>query len=102
MTRGHEPYDDGEFGPKDGGKVVQLLKRGQFPPLGKDDLDQTIHRCWNGEYSLLKDLANETKLLHGAIDLPRAVPLGQEYCSKVRKECQQLIDDGLLSGINDS
>jgi hypothetical protein len=60
-------------------------------------LDQIIKRCWKGEFALLKDLAEETKLLHGAVELPRASPLEMEYCLERRKECQSLLDLGLLA-----
>ena len=100
MTHGHEPYDDGNFGPQDGPAIVQLLKLMEFPPLGGENLDEIVRKCWKARYVLLKDLADETKLLPGANNAPRAVPFQDEYVEKVREDCQQLIENGLLDRIN--
>jgi serine/threonine protein kinase len=97
MTRGYEPYEDEDFGQGKGPIVVDRLRYIVFPDLGEGCLDQIIKRCWKGEFALLKDLAEETKLLHGAVELPRASPLEMEYCLERRKECQSLLDLGLLA-----
>ncbi|KAF4627292.1 hypothetical protein G7Y89_g10863 [Cudoniella acicularis] len=89
MTRGHEPYDDGNFGPQDDPAVVKLLRLMEFPSLGEGNLDEIIEKCWKGGYAFLKDLADETKLLYGANNSSRAILFQDEYCGKVREDCQQ-------------
>jgi hypothetical protein len=96
MTRGHEPYDDGSIAPEDAPVVVDLFQQMKFPPLGEHKLDRVIKQCWKGEYGTLKDLADETDLLPGASSFPRATALDDGYCSKVRRECEQLVERGIL------
>jgi hypothetical protein len=60
-------------------------------------LDRIIERCWKGGFSTLRDLLEETKLLRGAIQLPRATNLSREDCDEIRKECVLLVEDGLLA-----
>ena len=98
MIRGHEPYDnEGEFHYQDT-SAVSKLKLMKFPPLGEGHLDQIIERCWKGDYERLKDLADETKQLRGALELPRAALLNEEDYIQIRKECQLLIENGILNG----
>jgi serine/threonine protein kinase len=97
MTRGYEPYENELFDPDHGVVVVDRLQAMMFPNLSGGRLDQIIRRCWYGEFALLKDLADETKALSGAVELPRAIPLSMEYCLERRKECQRLVDGGLLA-----
>lgn len=73
MTRGFEPYEDEEFSYADPTLVVDRLQDMVFPDLDGGHLDRIIDRCWKGEFGQLKDLAAETKLLGGAVDLPRVV-----------------------------
>ncbi|KAG9230596.1 serine/threonine protein kinase [Amylocarpus encephaloides] len=96
MTRGHEPYDDGSIAPEDAPVVVDLFQQMKFPPLGEDKLDRVIKQCWKGEYETLKDLADETELLPGASSFPRATAFDDGYCSKVRRECEELVERGIL------
>ncbi|KAE9970805.1 hypothetical protein EG328_006070 [Venturia inaequalis] len=96
MTRGYEPYDDGTIDPENAPVVVDLLQRMEFPPLGEARLDTIIEKCWKGRFNSLTDLAAETKLLPGAIDLPRATAFEEKYCSQIRKECEQLVENGIL------
>jgi serine/threonine protein kinase len=98
MTRGHEPYDDGSIAPEDAPIVVDLFQQMKFPLLGEENLDRVVERCWKGEYESLKDLANETKPLPGAVRLPRATAFDNEYCSKIREECERLVEEGILDG----
>ncbi|KAF2452532.1 serine/threonine protein kinase [Lineolata rhizophorae] len=95
MSRGYEPYDDGAMWPR-GPEIVDLMMDMQFPPIGEMDVDMTIQRCWRGEYLMLKDLANDTKLLHGAFSLPRAASFDDQYCKHAREECRKLVESGLL------
>jgi serine/threonine protein kinase len=97
MTRGYEPYEDEYFDPGHEVVVVDRLQAMVFPNLKGGRLDQIIRRCWYGEFAHLKDLADETKTLSGAIELPRATALSTEYCLERREECQSLVDDGLLA-----
>lgn len=96
MTRGYEPYDDGTIDPENAPVVVDLLQRMEFPALGEEELDVIIEKCWKGEFHTLTDLAGETKLLSGAIGLPRATALDEKYSSQIRGECEQLIENGIL------
>ncbi len=96
MTRGFEPYEDEDFTDVDSAIVVHRMQHMISPSLDDGHLDRIIERCWKGKYVLLKDLAAETKLLRGAVELPRAVSLDTGYCLKRQKECQRLVDSGLL------
>jgi hypothetical protein len=73
----------------------------RFPLLGEGFIDKILNQCWNGGYPLLKDLADETKLLSNVHTVPRAVPLTEEFCKEIQEECQQLIERGLLDVINE-
>jgi atypical protein kinase C zeta type len=95
MTRGYEPYDDGSIDLENAPVVVDLLQYMKFPPLNEEKLDTVIERCWRGNFNTLKDLADETRLLPGAIGLPRATALDEKYCSQIRGECKQLIENGI-------
>ncbi|KAF4240501.1 hypothetical protein CNMCM8980_001150 [Aspergillus fumigatiaffinis] len=74
MTRGYEPYEF-ETLTEGGPEIVKRLQKMVFPKLNGGDLDRIIERCWKGGFSTLCDLLEETKLLRGAIQLPRATNL---------------------------
>jgi atypical protein kinase C zeta type len=92
MTRGHEPYEN-EDPSLD---LVDLFRHMKFPPLGNDPLDQIIDRCWRGHFECLKDLADETKTLGGGRELEPVGAFTAQYCLERQKECQILVDEGLL------
>jgi serine/threonine protein kinase len=98
MTRGHEPYEEEEF--KDGvdgaSLIVSRFQRMEFPALGEGHLDRIIKRCWYGEFRQMRDMAEETKSLRGAIELPRAIAFDTGYILERRKECQSLVDSGIF------
>lgn len=98
MTRGYEPYEEEEFGENvdSASLIVSRFQHMEFPTLGNDPLDQIIKRCWHGEFGQVKGIAEETKQLPGAIELPRAIPFDMEYISLCRKECQALVDEGIF------
>lgn len=96
LTRGHEPYDDGAFGPEVGGAQVKLLQRMLFPSLGTDDLDNIIRKCWHGQYHQLQNLANECKVLPGCSSRPRATLLDPEVYKRTQEECRKLLASGFL------
>jgi hypothetical protein len=93
MTRSYEPYDNGEFSLQDGKRVVALFKLMKFSTFD-DILDKIIEHCWNGGYASLMDLADDTKLSPGAVHLPRAMPVEEDYYRQVRVELQQLLEAG--------
>ncbi len=95
MTRGFEPYEDEDLD-HDDTTILERLQHMVFPDLAEMQLDRIIERCWKGKFALLKDLAAKTKLLCGAVELPRAASLETEYCLERQKECQRLVDLGLL------
>jgi hypothetical protein len=96
MTRGREPYDDGHYPPGSGPIIVGLLKDMQFPLLeGNNHLDAIINRCWRSKYPSLKDLAEETKSLPGAMELPRATVLSEDVFAKAKAECEEFVRKGL-------
>lgn len=95
-TRGYEPYEAEDLGEDYGPKVVDLQKM-EFPGLGEGHLDQIIETCWNGQFSTLEELAEKTKLLRGANELPRATPLEKEYRAEIQRECLRLVESGLLA-----
>lgn len=98
MTRGHEPYEEEEFlDSVDGASlIVSRFQRMEFPVVGVGCLDGIIKRCWYGEFRHMRDIAEETKSLRGAIELPCAVAFDAEYITERRKECQSLVDDGIF------
>jgi atypical protein kinase C zeta type len=98
-TRGYEPYEMEDLGEDHGPRVVELLQKMKFPDLSGGRLDQIIEQCWNGQFATLKELARETSLLPGANGLPRATPLDKVYCEEIRRKCQRLVEDGLLTTV---
>lgn len=98
MTRGHEPYEEEEFGDGVDGPslIVSRFQRMEFPALGEGRLDRIIKRCWYGEFRQMRDIAEETKSLPGAIELPRAIAFDMGYILERRKECQSLVDAGIF------
>jgi serine/threonine protein kinase len=95
MTRGHQPYEDQERGPD----IVRRLQKMDFPQLGDGGLDTIIDQCWRTLYESVESLAKRTACLSGAVDLPRATALGDQYVAEKRLRCKCLVDDGLLQGI---
>lgn len=96
ITRGHEPYDDGEFGPQVGSAQVSLLQFMLFPSLDNTPFDIIIQKCWYGEYNLLEDLAKDSKQFAGRSTRPRATALDPILYKHIQNECQQLVDAGFL------
>ncbi|KAK2735941.1 hypothetical protein FQN55_001905 [Onygenales sp. PD_40] len=94
LTRGHEPYEMDDF--DDDAEKVTLFKRMVFPPLNGGHFDTIIERSWKGEFPLLKDLSEEVNTLSFENDQPPPLALTFEYCSDIRRECQSLVDNGLL------
>ncbi|PHH86430.1 hypothetical protein CDD83_10263 [Cordyceps sp. RAO-2017] len=93
LTRGHRPYEGQVSGPD----LVQRLLDMNFPELAGGRLDEITHRCWMGSYNTLKELAEETAGLEGAIAQPRATVLDVEYTTKMRERCRRLLEEGLLA-----
>ncbi|PNY25540.1 Uncharacterized protein TCAP_04520 [Tolypocladium capitatum] len=92
ITRGFQPYEDQEPGPN----VVQWLQNMDFPELSDNQVDEVIHRCWRGLYRSVGDLAEETAILEGAITIPRATALDDQYITKLRDRCCRLLDEEFL------
>lgn len=68
----------------------------EFPSLTNSQFDIIIERYWKGQFTLLKDLSEETKLLCDGNDLSRSLPSTLEYYTDLRNDCHYLIDNGLL------
>lgn len=64
--------------------------------LGEGPIDRIIKKCWYGEFGQIRDNAEETKSLHGAVKLPRAIAFYAGYVSERRKECQRFVDSGIF------
>ncbi|KAK2807877.1 hypothetical protein FQN50_005266 [Emmonsiellopsis sp. PD_5] len=94
LTRGHEPYEMDDF--DDDAEKVTLFKRMAFPPLNGGHFDTIIEKSWKGEFPRLKDLFEEANSLCSETDQPQPLALSFEYCSDIRRECQSLVDNGLL------
>ncbi|OAT13451.1 AGC protein kinase [Blastomyces gilchristii SLH14081] len=94
LTRGHEPYEMDHF--DDDAEKVTLFKHMMFPPLSDSHFDTIIERSWKGEFARLKNLSEEANSLCFEKDQPRSASLTVEYCSDIRRECQSLVDRGLL------
>lgn len=95
LTRGHEPFEMDDF--DDVTEPVNLLQHMKFPQLSGSHLDTIIERCWKGQFTLLEDLAEETKSLWCGSDLSQSAPLTAESCSAAKSECQCFVDSGLLT-----
>lgn len=81
----------------DPAEVVGIMQRMEYPPLSEDDrLDGIIGKCWHNRFALLKDLYDEAKTLN-ADEATKASLVTPEDCLKLRHECQNLVDDGLLA-----
>lgn len=91
MMYGFEPYEDRD---DEGPVIVDLLQNLKFPELRGGRLDGIIDRCWRGHYHQLKDLLREAEALD-RMPSENAV-LSEEYIEDCRKECQALVEGGLL------
>lgn len=91
MVYGLEPYEDGD---DEGPVIVGLLQDMKFPELRGGQLDGIVDRCWRGHYAQLKGLLEEVEGLDGAALEDEA--FSREYIEDCRRECQALVDDGLL------
>ncbi|EPE05425.1 protein kinase domain-containing protein [Ophiostoma piceae UAMH 11346] len=92
MLYGLEPYGEEEDGPL----VVQWMQDMQFPALQSRPLDAVIDKCWRNQYTQLRDLLGEAEALSPP---EQEATLSKEYIQSCRRECQELVDGGLL--IND-
>lgn len=97
LTRGHEPFerDDPDI------DTVDLFQRLEFPELSDAPLDVIIGRCWKGDFASLGILAEEVKPLRSSPDSAESAgihALDPEGIASAEKECQQLLDNGLLDG----
>lgn len=93
MVYGFEPYEDRD---DQGPVIVELLQDMKFPGLRDGPLESIIDRCWRGRYQRLGDLLEEVKALSGITPSSEVVPIETEYVDECRKECQALVEGGLL------
>ena len=91
MLYGLEPY--GGEAPEDGPLVVRWMQDLQFPPLQRRPLDAVIDKCWHNKYATLRDLLDAAEALSPAGHEPA---MSSECIESCRRECQELIDGGLL------
>lgn len=94
---GHEPYETDHWG-KDHGVILQEFQNKEFPPLSNSAEDQIIRRCWNGEYSSVRQLWGKLR------DQPEQemVPFhGPEWLTARQRECEQIIKDGTLNAMGE-
>ncbi|KAI0836104.1 hypothetical protein F5Y06DRAFT_274186 [Hypoxylon sp. FL0890] len=93
MVYGFEPYENtGEQGPL----IVTWLREMKFPVLNESCLDSIIGRCWKGYYPRLGDLLNEVEsICEGCLSEVNVASM--EEFNQCRKECQLLVEDGLLA-----
>ncbi|KAL9098779.1 MAG: hypothetical protein Q9163_005622 [Psora crenata] len=94
MAKGHEVYEpDLE---KHQSVMWEKFQNRVFPALGISHLDGIIQKCWWGEYSSIKQLADEATNLNGARDSVKAVQRDTSHRNKQRIACQALVNQGLL------
>ncbi|KAI1469059.1 kinase domain-containing protein [Daldinia caldariorum] len=92
MVYGFEPYEDTD---DQGPIIVDWFQEMKFPELNKSCLDFIIDRCWKGYYQELRDLLLEIESL---CDIRvEAKVVSMEELDQRRKECQILVEDGLLN-----
>ncbi|KAI1135643.1 kinase domain-containing protein [Hypoxylon sp. FL0543] len=96
MVYGLEPYEDRD---DRGPVIVDLFQAMKFPELQDGPLNSIIDRCWRGQYQQLKDLLEEAETLSGAIPSSETATVSTEYLDARRKECQALVEGGLLGDI---
>lgn len=94
MVYGFEPYEDRD---DQGPVIVDLLQDMKFPELRGGRLDGIIDRCWRGHYAQLEDLLEEVEGPDGAALAGEA--FSRKHIEDCRKECQALVDDGLLGAL---
>lgn len=87
LTRGVEPYED------KGPEAVRLFQNMVFPELSDSRLDILTLRCWRGDFATLADLAKDVALLDGATRAATVTVTDDEYVSKMKETCQQLLQD---------
>ncbi|KAL9123565.1 MAG: hypothetical protein Q9217_007013 [Psora testacea] len=98
MTRGYEPYDNEWFGEDHGKMVVSLLQEKKFPKVKENDIDTIIHKCWHGEYGMVRSLKLEVIRLRRDIQLSMAKAMPKEEYEARRQECRKLVELEVLHG----
>lgn len=96
MTRGYEPYDDEWFGHDHGPKIVDLLQEMKFPETGVDETDVILRKCWYGEYTSIQALKLDVMQLTRDTGLGTTTRIEKEEYEARRRECEQLVDEGIL------
>ena len=96
LTRGYEPYENEWFGRDHGPITIELLQAKKFPALDRGDIDAIIRKCWNGEYSSMEALKLDTLQLAQDEPLPTPRVMDKREYEATRKECEQLVKDGIL------
>ncbi|KAI9808738.1 MAG: hypothetical protein M1825_003890 [Sarcosagium campestre] len=99
MSRGYEPYDDEWFGKHHGRMVVQLLQERKFPVLKEDDaMDTIIHKCWQGEFPLVRSLKLDLIRLarDQGLDVAMAAAMPKDEYEARHRECRELVNLGVL------
>ncbi|KAI0175798.1 serine/threonine protein kinase [Hypoxylon sp. FL1284] len=92
MVYGLAPYGNMD---DQGPIIVDLLQEMKFPTLNESCLDAIIDRCWKGHYQQLGDLLKQVESLCNIRSEARNISV--EELDQHRKECQVLVEDGLLS-----
>ena len=96
MTRGYEPYDNEWFGDDHGKEIVSLLQEKRFPKVGRNNTDTIIHKCWYGNYKLIKNLKVEVIRLDPSVKSSMAKAMQMEEYHARRQECKELVKLGVL------
>lgn len=68
-----------------------------FPPLSDSSKNVVIRKCWDGEYKLVRDLLAE---LLGDAGQDERVVEGQHWLEIQKKECEALVQNGLMDTLD--
>lgn len=92
LLRGHEPYETESWGPNHFVILGEKFQNKEFPPLTNSAADVIIHKCWSGEYRLVRELLAEFT------DDGQDEPVGEdpELLEMRQMECKTFIQSGLV------
>ncbi|KAH7175869.1 hypothetical protein EDB81DRAFT_27024 [Dactylonectria macrodidyma] len=85
MRRGHEPYEDRNYG-----EAIARFERSELPPLrANDPIDAVISACWRGECQSIAELAQVTAAMADVV-IPNQSSLDEDHMRKMRERCQRI------------
>ena len=99
ITRGFEPYENQWLGEDHSAMIVDLLQAKVFPTTDNSEIDGIVRKCWDGNYSSIRNLHTEVMLIDPSISTMMAQPIDADGHINAKQQCMQLVEEGLLKQI---